>query len=238
MTNQMVFQRYELKYLMTKWQRDQMLDTILPYMSIDQYGHSEIRNLYYDTNDFRLIRASMERPVYKEKLRLRSYGAADAQSLTFLELKKKYMGVVYKRRISMPYSDAIECLSGLQPMPDSQIGKEIAHTLSRYDFPSPKVFLSYERDAFYDVAESDFRVTFDENIRYRTDHLTLAGGCCGTPLIGQDQVLMELKTSGSLPMWMVRRLSELGIYKTSYSKYASAYTKMLQMKFKGEYRYA
>lgn len=238
MTNQMVFQRYELKYLMTKWQRDQMLDTILPYMSIDQYGHSEIRNLYYDTNDFRLIRASMERPVYKEKLRLRSYGAADAQSLTFLELKKKYMGVVYKRRISMPYSDAIECMAGLQPMPDSQIGKEIAYTLSHYDLPAPKVFLSYEREAFYDTAGSDFRVTFDENIRYRTDHLTLAGDCCGTPLLRQDQVLMELKTSGSLPIWMVRRLSELEIYKTSYSKYASAYTRMLQMKFKGEYHYA
>lgn len=238
MDSQMVFQRSEIKYLMTKWQRDRVLDAMQPYMSLDRYGHSEIRNLYYDTQDFRLIRTSLERPIYKEKLRLRSYGSAADHTAAYLELKKKYMGTVYKRRVGMEYAAALECLSGARPLPDSQIGREIAYTLSYYRFPEPKVFLSYERDAWFHRDGGDFRVTFDENIRFRDHDLTLAGDCRGIPLLGTDQVLMELKTSGSLPMWMVRRLSELGIRKTSFSKYGAAYTRLVLNQDKGDCYYA
>lgn len=236
MDTQMVFQRYEIKFLMSKWQRDKIIGEMELYMDPDPYGHSEIRNLYYDTESFQLIRTSMERPAYKEKLRLRSYGSADGESPVYVELKKKYMGVVYKRRIEMNYFDALTCLSGGMPMPDSQIGREIGYMLSYYGFPKPKVFLSYERDAFYDRGGSDFRITFDEKIRYREKDLVLNGNCYGIPLLRQDDVLMELKTSGSLPLWIARKLSELEVHKTSFSKYGCAYIKMNE--HKGEYRYA
>lgn len=237
MASQMVFRRRELKYLMTRWQREQILLAMEPYMSIDSFGHSEIRNLYYDTPDFRLIRTSLEHPIYKEKLRLRTYGQADTSTPAYLELKKKYMGVVYKRRISLPYPEALCCLSGQAPLPDSQIGREIAATLDRYGSPQPRVFLRYEREAFYDRGGSDFRVTFDEDIRWRTENLTLTGDCSGAALLPPDWVLMELKVSQSLPMWMVRKLSELSISKTTFSKYGSAYTQLLQTQ-KGLYHYA
>lgn len=238
MGNQMVFQRYEIKYLMSKWQRDRILKAMEPYLSIDRFGHSEIRNLYYDTPDYRLIRASLERPVYKEKLRLRSYGKADAGKTTFMELKKKYRSVVYKRRIPIAYGEALDALAQTHPMPDSQIGREIAYVLSFYHSLEPRVFLSYEREAFFDRDGSDFRVTFDEAIRYRWDDLTLAGNCGGIPILPKDQVLMELKTSSSLPLWMVRTLSELEIQRTSFSKYGRAYLDLLKSQNKGDIHYA
>lgn len=226
MAEQAVFERYELKYLMTRQQREAILQVMEPYMALDAYGHSEIRNLYYDTEDFRLIRDSMERPVYKEKLRLRSYGQAKEDSPAYVELKKKYDGVVYKRRFGLDYSGALDCLAGKRPMPDSQIGREIGYAMAFYGGPKPRVFLSYEREAFSERDGGDFRVTFDENIRYRTHHLTLTGDCTGVSLLPEDQVLMELKTSGSLPLWMVRKLSELGIRKVQFSKYGCAFEQM------------
>ena len=111
MANQMVFKRYEIKYLMTHSQRDAVLEAMEPYMSMDAYGHSSIRNIYYDTPDFRLIRESLDKPVYKEKLRVRSYGPASAGDEVFVELKKKVQGVVYKRRIAMPGIQDEACLS-------------------------------------------------------------------------------------------------------------------------------
>ena len=233
MSSQMVFKRYEMQYLITRQQRDLIVKAMEPYMSLDEYGRSEIRNLYFDTEDFRLIRNSLERPVYKEKLRLRSYGKADENSTAYLELKKKFEGIVYKRRIGMPYGQALECCEGKKSLPDSQIGNELAYALSYYHFPKPKVFLAYEREAFYERNGGDFRVTFDENIRYRREDLTLMSDSSGTALLAKDQVLMELKSSGSLPIWMARILSDLGIYKTSYSKYGSAYSQMLQNKLEG-----
>ena len=132
MGSQMVFKRYELKYLLDRRQLDAILQAIAPYMAIDQYGRSTICNIYYDTPNFRLIRESLEKPVYKEKLRLRSYGPAGAEDTAFVELKKKYKDVVYKRRIALPQAQAMACLAGEQPLPDSQIGREIAYALEFY----------------------------------------------------------------------------------------------------------
>lgn len=238
MGTQMIFARYEMKYLMTVQQRDALRKRMEPYMSLDRFGHSEIRNLYYDTPDYRLIRTSLERPVYKEKLRLRSYGKAGVETAAYMELKKKYRSVVHKRREALPYRDAAACLAGESPLPDTQIGREIDYVLHFYPQLAPRVFLSYEREAYYDRAGSDFRVTFDENIRYRQDALTLAGDCRGKLLLPGNTVLMELKTSGSVPLWMAQSLSELGIFKTSFSKYGSAYQDMLRNQTEGVHRYA
>ena len=238
MGNQMVFQRYEIKYLMDRRQRDAVLRAMEPYMSMDEYGHSSIRNIYYDTPNCRLIRESLEKPVYKETLRVRGYGPAAAGDPVFVELKKKYRDVVYKRRISLPQAQAEACLSGKMHLPDSQIGREIAYVLDFYRELAPAVFLSYEREAFFERDGGDLRVTFDENIRYRRTELTLDSDAWGTPLLKPDQVLMELKASGALPLWMVRVLSQQKIYKTSFSKYGTAYQDIFLTERKGVRQYA
>ena len=238
MGSQMVFKRYELKYLMDRRRRDAVLREMEPYMTPDEYGHSSIRSIYYDTPDYRLIRDSLEKPVYKEKLRVRSYGPAGPEDPVFVELKKKYRDVVYKRRISLPQARAELCLAKRNPLPDSQIGREIAYTLDFYQNLDPAMFLSYERDAFLERDGGDFRVTFDENIRCRQVELTLDSDVWGSPILKPGQVLMELKASGSLPLWMVRILSRHKLFKTSFSKYGTAYQNILLSGQKGVRHYA
>lgn len=238
MDAQAVFKRYETKYLLTKEQKAAVLEAMEPYMGMDAYGRSTIRNIYYDTDNYRLARRSAEQPVYKEKLRVRSYRAADPGAPVFVELKKKYEGVVYKRRIQTLEREAGEYLAGRRPAPvSSQITEEISYFVSFYTGLAPKVFLSYEREAYYSKAGGDFRVTFDENILWRETDLSLQKGIYGTAILKHGQTLMEIKTPGSIPLWMVRVLSREGIRKTSFSKYGNAYTEIYN-RVKGELNYA
>lgn len=236
--NQMIFQRYEFKYRMDFRQLQAVLAAMTPYMVPDEYSHSSIRNLYLDTPDFRLIRRSLEGPVYKEKLRVRSYGRAGKDAPVFVELKKKYRAVVYKRRIALPQRQALGCVAGTAPWPESQIGAELAYAADFYKTLRPAVFLSYERDSFRGVADEEFRVTFDREIRYRRDQLTLDSDTAGIPILPPDQVLMEVKVAGGLPLWMARVLSEQNIFKTSFSKYGTAYGDILRKRRRGEITYA
>lgn len=238
MGNQMVFKRYEMKYLMTRCQKNTILAAMKPYMVLDEYGYSSSRNIYFDTPDFRLIRQSLEKPVYKEKLRMRSYGRAGTGDKTFVELKKKYKSIVYKRRLSLPQAQAEACLNGKLALPDTQIGGEIAYALDYYRELRPAVFLSYEREAFCARDGGDFRVTFDENILYRQEELTLDSEVWGMPILSSNQVLMELKTSGGIPLWMAHTLSTQKIFQTSFSKYGTAYQKILLTEQKGARKYA
>lgn len=238
MNSQMVFQRYEMKYLLTRKQKEVILAAMEPYMELDAYGRSTIRNIYYDTDNYRLVRKSMEQPVYKEKLRVRSYGTVEPGDKVFVELKKKYEGVVYKRRIHVPENTAVDYLAGRRAAPDrSQITEEIDYFLRFYGTLEPKVFLSYEREAYYTRKPSEFRVTFDENILWRETDLSLEKGVYGTPILKQGQTLMEIKTPGNIPLWMVKVLSEEEIRKTSFSKYGNAYTEIYNRE-KGELIYA
>ena len=221
---QTVFKRYELKYLLTPEQKEKVLAAMQPYMKLDKYGRTTIRNLYYDTDTYLLIRRSTEKPAYKEKLRIRSYSQADDSSTVFVELKKKYKHVVYKRRISLPYTDAAAWLSKERhPDKHTQIANEIDYFMELYGTLHPTVFLSYEREAYYANDGSDFRVTFDDNILCRQDDLSLASDVYGTPILPEGKVLMEIKCSGGIPLWMTHVLSEEKIYKTSFSKYGTAY---------------
>lgn len=238
MSSQMVFQRYEIKYLLTRKQKEIILAAMEPYMELDTYGRSTIRNIYYDTDNYRLVRRSMEQPVYKEKLRVRSYGAVEPGDRVFVELKKKYEGVVYKRRIPIPEKAAVDYLAGRRAAPDkSQITEEIDYFLQFYRTLEPKVFLSYEREAYYTREPGDFRVTFDENILWRETGLSLEKGVYGAPILKQGQTLMEIKTPGNIPLWMVKVLSGEEIRKTSFSKYGSAYMEIYNRE-KGELNYA
>ena len=225
---QAVFKRYELKYLLTQEQKQIVLHAMEPYMQLDKYGRTTIRNIYYDTDDYLLIRRSIEKPVYKEKLRIRSYKRAKPESTVFVELKKKYQSVVYKRRISLPEKGAMEWIDKDHHCHDgTQIASEIEYFIDYYKTLHPVVFLSYEREAYYCTDGSDFRVTFDDTILCRQEDLSLESDVYGTPLLPENTVLMELKCSGGIPLWMTKVLSQQHIYKTSFSKYGTAYRTMI-----------
>lgn len=238
MSTQMVFKRYEIKYLLNGKQKEKVLKAMEPHMEPDAFGRSTIRNIYYDTDNYRLVRKSLEKPVYKEKLRVRSYRAVGPDDRVFVELKKKYDGVVYKRRISVAEQAAFQYLTGRITAPEpSQITEEIDYFLRFYETLAPKVFLSYEREAFYTKEPGEFRVTFDENILWRETDLSLEKGIYGAPILKPGQTLMEIKTPGAIPLWMVKVLSEESIRQTSFSKYGNAYLEICNRE-KGEFIYA
>lgn len=228
MAYQSTFKRYELKYLMNRQQKEQILHVMEQYMKLDDYGRTTIRNIYFDTDNYRLIRRSLEKPAYKEKLRVRSYQAVTKEQPVFVELKKKYKHVVYKRRLVCPEGEMKHYFLNGKPLPDdSQIGNEIRYFWNYYKNLHPVVFLSYEREAYYALDGSDFRVTFDENILYRKRDLSLESEIYGSPILKENQTLMEIKTSGGMPLWMCDALTKNHLFKTSFSKYGSAYQQMM-----------
>ncbi len=228
MNYQTVFKRYELKYMITSEQKEKILQTISPYMSLDKYGKTTIRNLYFDTSNYRLIRRSIDKPVYKEKLRIRSYSKAEPDSIVFVELKKKYNSVVYKRRLPMTEQYAIQSLCERKIIDvDSQVAREIEYFVNFYGELHPTVFLSYDREAYYANDASDFRVTFDENILCRQTDLSLGSEVYGEPVLPSNIVIMEIKCSGGIPLWMTSVLSKSHIFKTHFSKYGTAYKQLV-----------
>ena len=228
MAFQTVFKRYELKYMLTTEQKERILQAMSSHMVPDEYGRTTIRNIYFDTDNYRLIRRSIEKPAYKEKLRIRSYSQATDGSIVFVELKKKYEKVVYKRRLPLYLSDATAWICREQKCPcDTQISREIDYFIDFYGGLKPTVFLSYEREAYYDADGGDFRVTFDDNILARTTDLSLCFDTYGTSILPEGKVLMELKCSGAIPLRMANVLSQERIYKTSFSKYGTAYSALI-----------
>lgn len=224
----MVFERYEKKYRLSEATYLQLTERLGEYMQADQYGKHTICSLYFDTRDYLLIRRSIEKPIYKEKLRLRSYGIPTPDTSVYLELKKKLQGVTYKRRISMTYAEAQRyLLCGEQPSQSSQIMDEISWFHRQYQ-PVPKVLLFYERIALLGREDPSLRMTFDTDIRYRTDDLDPSSGDEGTPLLPSGERLMEIKVSGALPFWLSRMLSELKIYPAAFSKYGTVYRQLLK----------
>lgn len=239
MAFQTVFKRYELKYLLTAAQKDRILDAMQPHMSLDRYGRTTIRNLYMDTDSYRLIRHSIEKPAYKEKLRIRSYRRAAPENSVFVELKKTYDHVVYKRRIAMPEAQAMDWVLGRARCPQkNQISDEIDYFLSYYQTLRPAAFLSYDREAYDSLAGDDFRVTFDDSILCRQELLSLESDVWGAPVLEPGSILMEIKCPAAIPLWMVRVLSDEHIYRTSFSKYGTAYRTLIFPKLKEEIQYA
>lgn len=233
MAYQAIFKRYELKYMLTKQQKEIILEAMKPYMALDDYGRTTIRNIYYDTDNYRLIRRSIEKPAYKEKLRVRSYRRVNAEENVFVELKKKYESVVYKRRLHMPQKQAERWLAtGQKPgqgesSATAQISAEIDYFLKFYESLHPVLFLSYEREAYYSLTGDDFRVTFDDHILCRQEDLSLTAEVKGEPILEEGKVLMEIKCSGGIPLWMTEVLSREKIFKTSFSKYGTAYQNII-----------
>ena len=230
MNIQTVFERTETKYIITLGQRRRLLELISGYIKADEYDESTVCSLYFDTDDYRLIRSSLDKPVYKEKLRLRSYSTPKQESKVFLELKKKYSGVVYKRRETLRYREAMGYLrTGVAPV-DTQIMREIDWAMRYYKGLKPKMFIAYDRTAFYSKTDHELRITFDKNVRYRTDDLDLASGSYGERILDHDKCIMEIKALNSMPLWLVDALGALGILPGSFSKYGTAYAREIQRK--------
>lgn len=226
------FKRYELKYSVTPEQYDIICQALAEHMKFDSYcknGKSYmIYNIYFDTPDDAVIRRSIDKPYYKEKLRLRSYKMPTGNDdMVFLELKKKIGGIVAKRRAILHYDEAIQFIAmGKAPQTDNyqdqQVMKEISDFLARYPV-SPKVYISYERIAFFGKEDREFRVSFDKNILTRRNHVNLKDGDYGAELLTDGNYLMEVKCAGAVPLWMTELLSKMKIYKTGFSKYGTEY---------------
>ncbi|MGX7243401.1 VTC domain-containing protein [Enterococcus quebecensis] len=225
------FQRKEKKYALTNKMYHQLREKLLPYMGEDDYGLHTIISLYFDTEDYEMIRHSIAKPVYKEKFRIRSYGVPTENSDVFLEIKKKVSGVVYKRRVSLSYLSAKNYIRyphsfKLKVTKDKQIKNEIDWLVSRRGL-EPKVMIAYDRRALFSFENEDFRITFDFNIRYRKKELTDTLDDRGDRVAPEIDVLMEVKALGAYPLWFSEILAELGIYPISFSKYAQTYQRYL-----------
>lgn len=226
--NGYTFERRELKYRITDAQRAALEAAFGARVVPDEYGESTICNIYYDTADYRLIRASFEKPAYKEKLRLRSYGVTEPGGEVFLELKKKYKGIVYKRRITLPEDATGEFIAGRAPLGEhGQIGREIEYFTAFYAPLLPAVHLSYERSAWFSREDRDLRITFDKNIRFRQEDVSLTLPAGGRRILPEGESLMEIKAAAALPLWLVSELDTLGIYQSTFSKYGEAYKAIL-----------
>lgn len=219
-----VFQRIETKYLMDEDQYQALRKRLEGMAEVDQYGETPILNIYFDTPDYRLIRTSLEKPAYKEKLRLRSYGVPQDDTQAFIEIKKKFKGVVYKRRIGMSYEDSLAYLCEGRPVKEpSQISGEIDYFMHYYKRIRPAMAVSYDRIAMSGTTDSNLRITFDRNIRWRVDHMDLKEGNVGRDILEPGQHLMELKIAGAMSTELAEILSELNIYQVSFSKYGRGY---------------
>ena len=228
LATKLTFNRLEKKFILTEEQYLRLKEEIDKRFDPDEYGETKICNLYYDTPDYILITRSIEKPVYKEKLRLRTYGIPTDTSLGFAEVKKKYNGVVYKRRIVLPLPQALDFLANKYDIEKpTQISKELKYFLNFYKNLEPRIYISYDRSAFFCKEDKDFRITFDKNLTWRNYDLDLTKGSYGELLLENGQVLMEVKVSTAIPLWLVNILSELKVYTGSFSKVGTAFKKMI-----------
>ncbi len=225
------FKRIEKKYILSQDTYQELRNKLTDTMLEDQYGWDTICSLYYDSENFDLIRRSIDKPSYKEKLRLRSYNVPKNDTKVYVELKKKYNKVVYKRRIALKYDDAIKFLEN-HTLPsdlstkDKQIAAELLYALDFYSL-RPSMIIAYDRVALFCKDEPSLRITFDTNIRSRNTDLDLSNGCYGSPVLESGKYIMEIKVNGSMPLWLVKILRELNIDPGSFSKYGTASKQLL-----------
>ena len=224
-----IFKRVEKKYLLSPEQYEYIIGKLTPHMSEDRFGRTCIRNIYFDNTGDELIETSLEKPAYKEKLRLRSYGTPSSDTTVFFEIKKKYNGIVYKRRISMTLDEAYSYIESGE-LPDHLVGNipvEIDYMIRRYRL-FPKAFISYDRLALVGNNDPELRVTFDSNITSRYSDIRLESESAGEQLLPEGYHLMEIKIPGAMPLWLAHVLSEKSIFPQSFSKFGVAHIRKKQ----------
>lgn len=219
------FNRREQKYVLTNEKYSLLLEKIKEFIVKDKYFKEIICNVYFDTENNDLIIKSIQKPIYKEKVRLRSYGVPNDDSEVFLEIKKKFNGLVNKRRVSITYKQAKDYIENdINPLPNSQIMKEIDYIFKRGKL-KPKISITYDRQSYLAKDDLSVRITFDKNIKSRTDNICLDALDDGNFLLDNGYI-MEVKSLNGMPFWLINALNELKIYPTSFSKYGKIYTKL------------
>lgn len=233
------FKRYEKKYLLSPQQFAVIKDAVDKHFIPDKYGETKICNIYFDTPEYLLTIRSNDKPVFKEKLRLRTYGIPRDDTTAFVELKRKYKSVVYKRRISMPYIDAVDYLcNGKKLLKQTQITKEIDYFINLYSGIAPAFYISYDRSAFFYKETDDIRITFDRNITWRSDDLDLRLGSYGEQLLPEGYTIMELKVPATAPLWLAELMTKHDIKPTSFSKVGTAYKNMISKEVNRKWNYS
>lgn len=221
--------RYEVKYILTKEQVEYIKQALVGHMEVDKYGLTSIASVYYDTPDYRLIRTSIEKPPFKEKIRLRSYGLIKEGGTVFLELKRKTDKIVYKRRV-VTTEESVNRFFNYEGniTADGQIAREITYFRDYYDKLVPAILIIYDRTAYYEPG-GDLRLTIDENPRYRTKDLNLHTSMEGTSLLPEGGAILEIKVQQAMPIWLTEILTKGKIYKSSFSKVGEAHKRQMQL---------
>jgi len=219
------FRRYEKKYLLDFDQYQLLLNKLKDYVKQDKFFESNIQSIYYDTDKFQLIRRSIEKPEYKEKLRIRSYDEASDDEMVFVELKKKLDGIVYKRRTKAKCIDVIKDIYNCE-FKDKQVGKEIIYALNYYDKLRPAVYIGCKRTSYVSNDDENLRITFDEDVRYRMKKLSLKRSIEDKPVT--DKVIMELKVKDAMPLWLTDILNDVKAYPRGFSKVGTAFLKEIK----------
>ena len=223
-----VMKRYEMKYVLNKEQLDYLKNALVGHMVIDQYGKTSIASIYYDTPDYHLIRTSIEKPTYKEKMRLRAYGVVERGEPVYLEIKRKCQGVVYKRRIETSEKDVSRFLKHDDDfIGEGQIAKEMVYFRDYYQNLEPKIMIAYDRTSYKEL-DGDIRLTIDENPRYRTYDLNLHTSMDGQPLLPLGGAILEIKVQQEMPLWLADILDKGKIYQSSFSKVGTAYKQSMK----------
>lgn len=222
------FVRYEKKYILTAEQYRQLSSALEDYTMPDEYGQTDIYTIYYDTPDFLLVRRSLEKPIFKEKLRLRTYGKPEKFSAAFVEIKRKYDKTVYKRRFSLSYAEALAYFQN--PFGDTQIAKEICYALHCYPKIQPAMAITYTRISKIGKDDPSLRITFDSDIRWNREPTNFTEISGGAPLLPPGSQIMEIKAAQSIPLWLTQVLTRFSCYPGSFSKYGAAYTAMIHEK--------
>lgn len=231
---QQIFRRTEIKYILKKEQVESLLWLIEPYLKKDKYFKSTNCSIYFDSKNRYLAIHSLEKPLYKEKVRIRSYGVPKLNDIVFMEIKKKYKGIGSKRRIPIKLSDFYNYLETGRLDSNSEVIKtELDNCFKRYDL-KPIMFLAYDRTSFCDKDNPTFRLTFDRNVRSRNNNLRLENGDYGKKFFKGGEIVMEVKALDCFPFYFVHALSKLKIYPSSFSKYGRVTEKDIYRK---EYRY-
>ncbi len=231
---QQIFRRKEIKYVLTEEQAQDLIWLIEPYLKKDKYFKGTNCSIYFDDENRYLAIHSLEKPLYKEKIRIRSYGVPKLDDIVFLEIKKKYKGIGSKRRIPVKLSDFYQYLeTGNLETNNSVIKDELDECFKRYHL-KPTMFLAYDRISYGDKSDPTFRLTFDRNIRSRNDNLRLEKGDHGKKFFDKNEVVMEVKALSGYPLYFVKALSKLKLYPKSFSKYGRVTEKIINGK---EYQY-
>ena len=219
------FDRVEKKYLLDKSQYEDILSKIQEFVEPDKFFDADIRSIYYDNDSFQMIRRSIEKPDYKEKIRIRSYGEPLDDDMVFVEFKKKLNGVVYKRRTKAKYSDLLDNIKNAE-FKDEQIGNEIKYAIDYYGGVKPAIYIGCNRTSYSGKDNKRLRITFDKDLRYRMKHLALKSDVSDQVL--SDKIIMEIKAEKAMPLWLTKILDEAKAYPRGFSKVGTAFEKQVK----------